>query len=124
MTGRRIVRLETVDAGEIELHCPAWCKAVHTAGFNTYSFELVHSDGGEFVGPEPDMETSMQANREWQEYGPAEQTTPYYGVDVHLTANGYSAEDLEQAAATLEAFAAEMRALAPKLAELQAEVGN
>lgn len=120
----RVVRLETVDRGEILLHCPTWCTGRHTAQFDTYANELVHSDDGAFVGPEPDMETSMQVNRGWQEYGPVEQTVPFYSADVHLTMNAYSAGDLEEAAVTLEAFAAEMRALAPKLAELQAEVGD
>ncbi|MDX3235674.1 hypothetical protein PV392_08235 [Streptomyces sp. ME03-5709C] len=121
MTGRRIVRLETVDAGEIELHCPAWCTGRHTPGVRTYSDELVHFDKGAFVGPVTTREISMQVNRAWQEYGPAEQTRPYLALDVTLIANADSPEQLELAAATLEAFAAEMRALAPKLVELQQE---
>ncbi|WP_329187023.1 DUF6907 domain-containing protein [Actinacidiphila glaucinigra] len=121
MTGRRIVRLETVDAGEITFECPLWCTVPHTPGVNTYSDEIVHYDAGVYVGPEATRESSMAVARAWQPFGDPEQTTPYLSVDITLTVYVGTAEKLEQAAATLEAFAAEMRALAPKLTELQEE---
>ncbi|MET9876556.1 hypothetical protein ABZZ36_18305 [Actinacidiphila glaucinigra] len=121
MTGPRIVRLETADRGEITFECPLWCTVPHTPGVNTYSDEIVHYDAGVYVGPEPSRESSMAVARAWQPFGDPEQTVPYLAIDVTLTLYAGTAEKLEQAAATLEAFAAEMRALAPKLVALQGE---
>jgi hypothetical protein len=118
---RRIVRLETADRGEIELHCPEWCTDRHTAGFNTHADELVHYSEAEYVGPVASNEASMAVTRAWQEHGATWQTEPYLSVDVTLTVYAATAAQLEQAAATLRSFAAELQNLAPKLAALQAE---